>query len=311
MQARVEQRRAIRVTFEGAASLRAGRTDAPLRAQIRDLSKGGMAVTGPELPRPGARVDCRVELAGTPWVLAGKVAWARPDARPQPQAGIAFVDLSRADERVLSRVVIERLGAPVVAPMEPSVTERVVLPPTVAYVKPRQGWLVAAVVALVPILLALLWPRPARDGERPGSSSSTPEELAGVVAPPRVRALPSPVGVPSLERSAEASRGGAVDEAFTLAIDGDTTVVRIPITGRDDGLRVYRLVDPEGLAMHLPMASVPGSALGRYVVEREAVRRIWIEARDGGLHLRVLPAPEVRQLSARVEAGAAVFVLER
>jgi hypothetical protein len=78
-------------------------------ARVTNLSRSGIFVTASELPSPGTEVQCKLVLNGHRRVLRGRVAWVRgtTDDNPlrSPGAGIEFLDVTRQDDELLTRII--------------------------------------------------------------------------------------------------------------------------------------------------------------------------------------------------------------
>lgn len=225
-----EQRRAPRVPYHSLARLQVRRGDEGFDAEVLNLSTTGMFVVADHVPAAGATVECHVFLGIEPWVLRGRVAWVKPDWRPDgtraPAAGIAFVDLTRRDSEAIRDVVAEAQGVPtalatavpepslpplpprdllralssssaakVVAPPPPPRFEPATAAPLAPAVRPRRWWGLAACAVLLAGSWWSLAPRASsRDlavAHAPAARIQSPIE-SDVVPPPVAPALAAP-----------------------------------------------------------------------------------------------------------------------
>ncbi|MCG5054218.1 MAG: PilZ domain-containing protein [Myxococcales bacterium] len=87
---------------------------------------------------------------------------------------------------------------------------------------------------------------------------------------------------------------------FTLAAESHRTTVFIPLGGRLANHRLYSVTKPDGVAGLFPEAKLRGNP-GKFTVNEAGVTQVWAEAREGGLHVRVLFGTSVREHEATLE----------
>jgi PilZ domain len=290
-----QRRRTERVQFRGTAHLRAAGEPEGLSAEVHNLSAHGMFVRAPRVPAPGSDVACHVFLNDESCVFTGKIAWARNSNTPIPEAGIEFVDLSQSDRTVLERVLVRPDGPMAIAPALADITERIELSPTTVSRNSATGLYGVAGGLLG---LGLLWSF-GRSGENP--TPTRPAKIDVVSASrPQVSPLAPSTLMPEKKR----------EVPFGIDVGASSTVIRIAYRGSDRDAQVYRLVDPMGVAARLPMARVPASEQGHFSIGRDGVRHVWVEMREGVLHVRVLPESGSK-VSAVIRDGQIVATVDR
>lgn len=108
---RMQRRRAVRVPVNLTAIAGGEEGAGPVRGIAENVSAGGALLRVPDAVAPGTTLDLRVECGPAgPLDVRGRVVRCDPaggDRLPW-RAGIAFVDLERADEDRLVRFVFER-----------------------------------------------------------------------------------------------------------------------------------------------------------------------------------------------------------
>ncbi len=99
-----------------------------------------------------------------------------------------------------------------------------------------------------------------------------------------------PLATVPLAKTASAAGSSARKQTLgglSLRENADEIVVQIPITGSLERAENYALAEPAGLAINLPYAQPSHGYHESLVPESEAVRRIWVRERLGGLHVRI------------------------
>jgi len=137
--------------------------------------------------------------------------------------------------------------------------------------------------------------------QRARATLAKPEPVASASGAPRARPLSAqaqPVK-PSL-------RPVVAHPAWPFAVDqgeGHTTV-RLPLRGDTERKRIYRLAEPGGIAANFPDARLQDDAhSGHFEVNAAGIRQVWVEDREGLLHVRVIPAGSPRSYKTRVDAN--------
>jgi hypothetical protein len=88
----------------------------------------------------------------------------------------------------------------------------------------------------------------------------------------------------------------------TVSDDGRSASLSIPFDGDASGARVYRLVKPAGWAALLPQARTD-HVPGKFDVNANGLRQVWIQNRPNGLHLRVIFGPAAVEPEATLEGN--------
>jgi hypothetical protein len=87
---------------------------------------------------------------------------------------------------------------------------------------------------------------------------------------------------------------------FTVVAEGSTTTIFIPFEGEQTDSRVYDIKKPNGVVALLPNGTIAGK-FGKYRVRQAGIAQVWVEARDNGLHARVLFGTIVQSHVATLE----------
>lgn len=87
---------------------------------------------------------------------------------------------------------------------------------------------------------------------------------------------------------------------FTVASEGTTTTIFIPLQGDQSDSRVYAINKPSGVVALLPHGRIRG-AVGKYPVKQAGVTQVWVEERETGLHARVVFGRNVQSHEASLE----------
>jgi hypothetical protein len=87
---------------------------------------------------------------------------------------------------------------------------------------------------------------------------------------------------------------------FTVVAEGSTTTIFIPFDGAQTDSRVYDIKKPNGVVALLPNGTIAGN-FGKYRVRQAGIAQVWVEARDNGLHARVLFGTLVQSHVATLE----------
>lgn len=87
---------------------------------------------------------------------------------------------------------------------------------------------------------------------------------------------------------------------FTVVAEGSTTTIFIPFDGEQTDSRVYDINKPNGVVALLPNGTIHGN-FGKYRVRQAGIAQVWVEARDNGLHARVLFGTIVQSHIATLE----------
>lgn len=301
-----DDRQAVDVWFEGLPS--------PIRSHAV-IADGGLRIS---TRLPFLRLDSPVRVSfvrrGVEEVRTGTLHAVTLE--PSAEDGIPRLQLV-----VSTPLPAEAAGEIRVAPPPPrglvdDRTERVSIPPpepsavvpAVPVSRPpapgrrSRAAVVAAASAMVGLVGVLAW-APWRS-----APASLPARAAGESRPPAVaieplperpsaRRHPQPVAAaapPAAEPAAPAVATPAADEVF------------IPVAGTTRGLHRYPLADPPGVAINLPRgrARQPGEL-------PEGVKRVLVQRRGAGSHLRVFFDPDLTADVADVAGGLRVTVRPR
>lgn len=116
----------------------------------------------------------------------------------------------------------------------------------------------------------------------------------------RIERLPE-VPPPKAKKAADAWRPISDPSwPFTVLAEGSTTTIFIPFDGSQSDSRVYDIKNPNGVVALLPSGTIHGN-FGKYRVRQAGIAQVWVEARDNGLHARVLFGTIVQSHVATLE----------
>ena len=264
-----------------------------------------MFVRAPRVPVPGSDVACHVFLDNESCIFHGKVAWAKRGQTPLPEAGIEFIDLSQSDRTALDRVLVRpEPSVAVSSVVEADATERILLSPTTVS---RNSAARLYGVAGGLLGLGLVWIF-GRSGDNPVPVPAVNRDLVTASRPQVSPLVPSATTpAPSAPAPAPAVK---TEFPFAMHTDGASTVIRVAYRGSERDAQVYRLVDPPGIGVRMPLGRVPASGQGHFAIGRDGIRHVWIEMREGILYVRFLPGSD-SDVSAVIRDGEIVATVVR
>lgn len=278
-------------------------------------------LTDPDItPVPGqvtveAGPQIEIDIQSAPQTsVAGSMSFSSPPARVAPQESIELHMTPMP--QALAPLLVEPPASEPTMRVELAGNVDFLLDQNAAPSALQSSWKIIVVAALAAAVAALV----AFGGDELETGSAKVASSDPIVAPPkhevpanegiRIERLPAVAGAvpapkvvppPSPVKTSEAWRPISDPSwPFTVMAEGNTTKIFIPFGGEQTGSRVYDIAAPKGVVALLPHGTIEGK-FGKYRVRQAGIAQVWIEARETGLHARILFGTIVQSHEATLE----------